>query len=511
MRVITKSFSLPPALASAHRTPRLRRYVRTQAQHEYTPREDYDASGFPRPAGLATPRQLVQYLDEYIVGQQDAKKVLSVAVFNHYNRVRANMQALEVEEDETEWQEDPQSDSQSGVVPVHLNPHPRRSHSAQVASIPVQLRYSAPTFEKSNVLVLGPTGSGKTLLARTLAKVLDVPFSVSDATSFTQAGYVGEDVDMCIHRLLQAANWDPFRASAGIVYIDEVDKIARKSSGGGVEGSRDVGGEGVQQALLRMMEGSVVTVPAKGSAVEGPGAPPGEGRSRSGQRSANLGPPKPEMYQIDTSNVLFILSGAFVGLDNLIKRRVAKGSIGFTADLGSKDDTNASGFMPFFTSNRRPLPNPLEHVEPVDLVKYGFIPEFISRLPSIATLAPLTPADLRRILTDVRGSLISQYTALFGYSGVEIRFTTGALSEICHKAAERGGGARGLRGIMENLLLEPMYEVPGSNIRHVLIDEAVVRGERNALYWSKGEGQAFWTAWTEAEAREERAATAAAA
>ncbi|KAH9981849.1 ClpX ATPase regulatory subunit [Russula compacta] len=506
MRALTKPFSLSAVLVCGQRSPRLLRFVRTQAQYEYTPREDYDSSEFSRPAGLATPRQLAQYLDEYVIGQQEAKKVLSVAVFNHYNRVRANIQALEVEEDESGWSDDSQAGGRTGVVPVHLNPHPRRSHHSQGGSLPFQLRYSAPTFEKSNVLVLGPTGSGKTLLARTLAKVLDVPFSVSDATSFTQAGYVGEDVDMCIHRLLQAANWDPFRASTGIVYIDEVDKIARKSSGGGIEGSRDVGGEGVQQALLRMMEGSVVTVPAKGSAIEGPGSPPAEGRSRPSQRNANLGSPlaKPDMYQIDTSNVLFILSGAFVGLDNVIKRRVAKGSIGFTAELGSNDDTQTSDFMPFFTPNRRPLPNMLEHVEPADLVKYGFIPEFVSRLPSIATLAPLTPTDLRRILTEVRGCLISQYAALFGYSGVEIRFTSGALDEICHKAAQRGGGARGLRGIMENLLLEPMYEVPGSNIRHVLVDKTVVRGERPALYWSKGEGATFWTAWTETEAREEQ-------
>ncbi|KAI9508660.1 P-loop containing nucleoside triphosphate hydrolase protein [Russula earlei] len=523
MRVFTRSFSLPSALVGGGRSPPVLRFIRTQAQYEYVPREDYDLSEFSRSAGMATPRQLAQYLDEYVVGQQEAKKVLSVAVFNHYNRVRANMQALEVEEDESGWSEDSQADVQAGVVPVHLNPHPRRSHHLQGGSLPFQLRYAAPTFEKSNVLVLGPTGSGKTLLARTLAKVLDVPFSVSDATSFTQVN-VGEDVDMCIQRLLQAANWDPFRASTGIVYIDEVDKIARKSSGGGIEGSRDVGGEGVQQALLRMMEGSIVTVPAKGSAVEGPGSPPAEGRSRPSQRNANLGPrtifelwsdfcaAKPDMYQIDTSNVLFILSGAFVGLDNIIKRRVAKGSIGFTAELSSNDDTPTSDFMPFFTPNRRPLPNMLEHVEPADLVRYGFIPEFISRLPSIATLAPLTPEDLRRILTEVRGCLISQYTALFGYSGVEIRFTSGALDEICHKAAQRGGGARGLRGIMarENLLLEPMYEPvrvpdPDQNIRHVLIDKTVVRGERPALYWSKGEGAAFWTAWTEAEALEEQA------
>ncbi|KAI0282374.1 ClpX ATPase regulatory subunit [Russula aff. rugulosa BPL654] len=496
MRVFLKSYPLPLALACIHRSPRLRRLLRTQAQYEYTPREDYNSSEFPQSAGMATPRQLAQYLDEYIVGQQEAKKVLSVAVFNHYNRVRANVQALEVEEDEA-GSDDLQGDAcRTGIVPVHLNPHPRRSRHSQGDSLPFQLRYSAPTFEKSNVLVLGPTGSGKTLLARTLAKVLDVPFSVSDATSFTQVN-VGEDVEMCIHRLLQAANWNPFRASAGIVYIDEVDKIARKSSGGGIEGSRDVGGEGVQQALLRMMEGSIVTVPAKGSAVEGPGSAPTEGRSQPSQRNPNLGPPKPDMYQIDTSNVLFILSGAFVGLDNVIKRRVAKGSIGFTAELGSNDDTLTSDFMPFFTPNRRPLSNMLEHVEPADLVKYGFIPEFISRLPSIATLAPLTPTDLRRILTEVRGCLISQYTALFGYSGVEIRFTSGALDEICNKAAQRGGGARGLRGIMASISLD-------FNIRHVLIDKTVVRGEKPALYWSKGEGTRFWTAWTEAEAREEQ-------
>ncbi|TFY80750.1 hypothetical protein EWM64_g3262 [Hericium alpestre] len=355
-----------------------------------------------------------------------------------------------------------------------------------------------PMIEKSNVLIMGPTGS-----ARTLAKVLDVPFSVSDATSFTQAGYVGEDVDMCIQRLLQAASWDPYRASMGIVYIDEVDKVARKSAGG-MEGSRDVGGEGVQQALLRMMEGSVVTVPAKGSSVEGPGTT-GETRPRSGQRNPNLVPPKPDMYQVDTSNVLFILSGAFVGLDNVIKRRVAKGSIGFTANLtSSSEEGSDSSFMSFFTSNQRSHSNLLDLVEPADLVKYGFIPEFISRLPCTTTLAPLTPADLRRILTEVRGSLVSQYTALFGYSGVEIRFTNRALNEICRKAAERGGGARGLRGIMEKLLLEPMYEVPGSHIRYVLINEDVVLGKQSALYWSKGEGAAFWAAWADEEAINEK-------
>ncbi|KAI0921229.1 hypothetical protein AcW2_006269 [Taiwanofungus camphoratus] len=229
--------------------------------------------------------------------------------------------------------------------------------------MPMQPCQPTPLFEKSNVLVIGPTGSGKTLLAKTLAKVLDVPFSVSDATSFTQAGYVGDDVDMCIQRLLQAANWDPYRASMGIVYIDEIDKIARKVGSGGIEGTRDVGGEGVQQALLRMIEGTTVTVQAKGSPVM---APPvgGEGRSRAGQRSLNVGGPRPDAYSIDTTNVLFVLSGAFVGLENIIKRRVVKGSIGFTADLSSPSQEGAGNSMPFFTPNKRSMPSFLDHVEP---------------------------------------------------------------------------------------------------------------------------------------------------
>ncbi|TFY61064.1 hypothetical protein EVJ58_g4742 [Rhodofomes roseus] len=342
--------------------------------------------------------------------------------------------------------------------------------------------------------------AGKTLLARTLATVLDVPFSVSDATSYTQAGYVGDDVDMCIQRLLQAANWDPIRASMGIVYIDEIDKVARKVGSGGLEGSRDVGGEGVQQALLRMMEGSTITVQAKGTPTVLPPAG-SDGRSRAGQRNPGLAGPRPEAYSIDTSNILFILSGAFVGLDSIIKRRVAKGSIGFTAPLPSSSETQGSGQMPFFTPNTEAAPNMLDQVEPEDLVKYGFIPEFISRMPSVTTLSPLSISDLRRILTDVRGSLVSQYTALFGYSGIEIRFTSQALDEICQKAFQRGGGARGLRGIMESLLLEPMYEAPGSSKRYVLINGAVARGEESPQYWPKNEANAFWQAWSTEDER----------
>ncbi|EMD40691.1 hypothetical protein CERSUDRAFT_80336 [Gelatoporia subvermispora B] len=461
---------------------------------------DYD-SLYSQSTRVATPRQLVDYLNRYVVGQENAKKVLSVAVFNHYNRVMANISSECESSHDDQWTNVSPQDLQSGVVPAHVHPHPNRLHS-----IPPPIRQALPLIEKSNVLVIGPTGSGKTLLAKTLARILDVPFSVSDATSFTQAGYVGDDVDMCIQRLLQAANWDPYRASMGIVYIDEVDKIARKTSSG-TDGTRDVAGEGVQQALLRMMEGSVVTVPAKGTPTI-PSPIAGDARSRTGRpmnmgSMGNMGGPRPESYSIDTSNVLFILSGAFVGLDNIVKRRMDKGSIGFTAPIAhtAEEAPSTQKSMPFFTPNKKSTPNFLQQVEPRDLVQYGFIPEFINRMPSITTLEPLSIPDLRRVLSEVKGSLISQYTTLFRCSGIEIKFTGAALDEICRKAAERGGGARGLRGIMETLLLDPMYETPGSSVRHILINAAVVRGEQHALYWNYGEGQQFWDAWAEEEER----------
>ncbi|QRW11730.1 ATP-dependent Clp protease ATP-binding subunit ClpX [Ceratobasidium sp. AG-Ba] len=477
---------------------------RTRAWHN--PATAWSAHGI-------SPRALVAHLDSFVVGQERAKKVLAVAVYNHYSRIRALLHSSigdTTGDDLPRWPPMNVSD----VPPIQ--PHPQRLafEYAQRQSPPHQHAFSPniqhdtyTPFEKSNVLLIGPTGSGKTLLARTLAKVLDVPFAMSDATAFTQAGYVGEDAEMCIHRLLQASNWDPVRASTGIVCIDEADKIARKAGGFGT-GGRDVGGEGVQQALLRMIEGATVTVHAKGA--PDPSAPPGTAPPTSGMP---MGPdivpgrggggsagPKSETYQVDTSNVLFILSGAFVGLDKVVLNRMNKGSIGFGAPLPSPDDL-ASGFTPFFTSNeKKNQVAVLDMVEPGDLQNFGYIPEFISRLPCVTALRPLSVSDMMRVLTEVRGALTKQYESLFAGSGVEIRFTTGALREICERALARGMGARGLRAVMESVLLDCMYDVPGSGVRYVLVDVATVRGERPAGYWSRGQATQFYSTLAAEEA-----------
>ncbi|KAM0750448.1 ClpX, ATPase regulatory subunit [Meredithblackwellia eburnea MCA 4105] len=333
----------------------------------------------------------------------------------------------------------------------------------------------ALVFEKSNVLLLGPTGSGKSLLARTLARCLDVPFAAVEATGLTMAGYVGEDVESCVHRLLQAADWDAERASTGIIFIDEIDKISRSAS---ASYSKDVSGEGVQQALLKILEGTIVSVPDK----EGAGSPMG------GRRKAK------EAHFVDTTNILFILSGAFVGLEKHIQNRLDRGSIGFGAHITRSSPSAGSLPSPvFFTSShgKEEEISALDHVEPSDLSQFGFIPEFIGRLPVVATLKALTEHDLLRVLTEPRNALVRQYEELFRSSGVELRLTTPALQEIAKQAVTKGTGARGLRRIMEALLLDSMYTAPASSIRYVLIDKVVAEGRKEAHYYSRGQKHLF--------------------
>lgn len=510
-----------------------------------------------------TPAILKQHLDQYVVGQERAKKTLATAVYNHYQRIqelqrrdeeeqeqeaaeerRRTHQRHPVEGREGEWKrgiavpsltkdfaEDDFPGQQQTTVYTH---HDSRSSQQQKTSqqdastAPAPLQDNSPlTVEKSNVLLLGPSGVGKTLMAKTLARVLEVPFSMSDCTPFTQAGYIGEDADVCVQRLLAAANYDVTRAERGIIVLDEIDKIATAK----VSQGKDVSGEGVQQALLKIIEGTTLQIQAKqernATSERSRGQYPTNSPLSGGHiNQSQTGGQKGDTYNVRTDNILFLCAGAFNGLHKVILDRVSKGSMGFGATVRAANNFDSSAshhetimegedelfekYLPYYTSptsndhdssasKQKRTYNTLDLVEPQDLQKYGLIPELVGRIPISCALSSLDVQSLVKVLTEPRNSLLKQYQQLFSLSSIEIRFTTAALHAIASTALKMGTGARGLRTVMERLLADAMFESPGSSIKYVLINEDVADRKAGAIYYGRGQQEDFYNRITSEE------------